>query len=209
MGWSRPPESVTSPPAPTPGTARPGSPVLVRYADDLVALCHSRDQADRSRRGWPRGWRPGVGLQRGQDRDRASRRRGGLSGVQRPPLPRQATDQTQQGGGETHPGPADHRDESLRGHNAQMVLIRLNPIVRGWSAYYRHAMSARVFNELDTMCGGSPTSGRISPIRTSRSTGSPPGTSVRSTRSRRDQWVFGDRDSGAWALPVPVTIVLT
>ncbi|MFE0063071.1 reverse transcriptase domain-containing protein, partial [Streptomyces sp. NPDC059003] len=27
------------------GTAVPGSPVLVRYADDLVALCHSREQA--------------------------------------------------------------------------------------------------------------------------------------------------------------------
>ena len=39
---------------------------------------------------------------------------------------------------------------ALRGHNAQMVLIRLNPIIRGWSAYYRHAVSARVFNELDS-----------------------------------------------------------
>ena len=38
---------------------------------------------------------------------------------------------------------------ALRGHNAQMVLIRLNPIIRGWSAYYRHCVSARVFNELD------------------------------------------------------------
>ena len=28
------------------GTARPGSPVLVRYADDLMALCHSREQAE-------------------------------------------------------------------------------------------------------------------------------------------------------------------
>src|SRR5205823_13933469 len=28
------------------GTARPGSPVLVRYADDLLALCHSRQQAE-------------------------------------------------------------------------------------------------------------------------------------------------------------------
>ena len=27
------------------GTARPGSPVLVRYADDALALCHSRGQA--------------------------------------------------------------------------------------------------------------------------------------------------------------------
>ena len=39
--------------------------------------------------------------------------------------------------------------KALRGHNAQMVLIRLNPIIRGWSAYYRHCVSARVFNELD------------------------------------------------------------
>ncbi len=38
---------------------------------------------------------------------------------------------------------------ALRGHNAQMVLIRLNPIIRGWSAYYRHCVSARVFNALD------------------------------------------------------------
>src|SRR5882757_2662547 len=28
------------------GTARAGSPVVVRYADDLVALCHSRQQAE-------------------------------------------------------------------------------------------------------------------------------------------------------------------
>jgi RNA-directed DNA polymerase len=35
--------------------------------------------------------------------------------------------------------------KALRGHNAQMVLIRLNPIIRGWSAYYRHGVSARVF----------------------------------------------------------------
>jgi RNA-directed DNA polymerase len=28
------------------GTARPGSPVLVRYADDVLALCHSRQQAE-------------------------------------------------------------------------------------------------------------------------------------------------------------------
>ena len=27
------------------GTARPGSPVLIRYADDALALCHSREQA--------------------------------------------------------------------------------------------------------------------------------------------------------------------
>ena len=34
--------------------------MLIRYADDLVALCHTRQEAERSRRGSPRGWRPGV-----------------------------------------------------------------------------------------------------------------------------------------------------
>jgi RNA-directed DNA polymerase len=28
------------------GHTAPGSPVVVRYADDLVALCHSREQAE-------------------------------------------------------------------------------------------------------------------------------------------------------------------
>src|SRR5829696_9970356 len=28
------------------GTARPGSPMLIRYADDALALCHSREQAE-------------------------------------------------------------------------------------------------------------------------------------------------------------------
>jgi RNA-directed DNA polymerase len=28
------------------GTARPGSPVVIRYADDVLALCHSRKQAE-------------------------------------------------------------------------------------------------------------------------------------------------------------------
>jgi RNA-directed DNA polymerase len=28
------------------GHTAPGSPVVVRYADDLVALCHTRDQAE-------------------------------------------------------------------------------------------------------------------------------------------------------------------
>jgi RNA-directed DNA polymerase len=30
------------------GTARPGSPVVIRYADDVLVLCHSRDQAEQA-----------------------------------------------------------------------------------------------------------------------------------------------------------------
>ena len=43
------------------------------------------------------------------------------------------------------------RDElrSLRGSNAQAVIKRLNPIIRGWAAYYRTQVSADAFGKLD------------------------------------------------------------
>jgi RNA-directed DNA polymerase len=39
---------------------------------------------------------------------------------------------------------------ALRGSNAGAVLARLNPIIRGWAAFYRGAVSSRVFSRLDT-----------------------------------------------------------
>jgi RNA-directed DNA polymerase len=38
---------------------------------------------------------------------------------------------------------------SLRGTNAEAVIARLNPIIRGWTAYYRNAVSSKVFTDLD------------------------------------------------------------
>ncbi len=37
----------------------------------------------------------------------------------------------------------------LRGSNAGAVLARLNPIIRGWAAYYRAVVSSKIFNSLD------------------------------------------------------------
>ncbi|WP_433192211.1 group II intron maturase-specific domain-containing protein [Nocardia sp. CA-107356] len=37
----------------------------------------------------------------------------------------------------------------LRGSNAKAVIARMNPIIRGWSAYYRGAVSSKVFRSLD------------------------------------------------------------
>jgi RNA-directed DNA polymerase len=39
---------------------------------------------------------------------------------------------------------------SLRGTNARAVLRTINPIIRGWSAYYRGVVSRETFNALDT-----------------------------------------------------------
>ncbi|MBK4738079.1 group II intron reverse transcriptase/maturase [Noviherbaspirillum pedocola] len=43
------------------------------------------------------------------------------------------------------------RDEwrSLKGHNVSQVLIRLNPIIRGWANYFRIGVSKHVFYTLD------------------------------------------------------------
>ena len=38
---------------------------------------------------------------------------------------------------------------SLRGCNALMVIITLNPIIRGWAAYYRGVVSKEVFATVD------------------------------------------------------------
>ena len=87
---------------------------------------------------------------------------------------------------------------ALRGHNAQMVLIRLNPIIRGWSAYYRHCVSARVFNALDNYVW------KLTD-RWARFTHPHKGRRWIVSRyfgavhpSRRDRWVFGDRDAPTW-----------
>jgi RNA-directed DNA polymerase len=37
----------------------------------------------------------------------------------------------------------------LRGSNAGAVIARLNPVIRGWAAYYRGGVSSKVFTALD------------------------------------------------------------
>ena len=38
---------------------------------------------------------------------------------------------------------------ALRGSNAAAVIARLNPIIKGWAAYYRGVVSSKVFHTLD------------------------------------------------------------
>ncbi len=183
------------------GTAVPGSPVLIRYADDALALCHSRDQAEQVKArlaAWlePRGLAFNeaktaiVHLDDGVDflGFNVRRYRGKLlikpskAAVKR--IKARLTAEM----------------KALRGHNAQMILLRLNPIIRGWSAYYRHCVSARVFNEVDQHLWQltykwakwtHPHKGKR--WIASRYFG-------RFVSSRQDRWVFGDRDSGAYLL---------
>ena len=38
---------------------------------------------------------------------------------------------------------------ALRGSNAMAVIAALNPIIRGWAAYYRTVVSSKIFSALD------------------------------------------------------------
>jgi RNA-directed DNA polymerase len=89
---------------------------------------------------------------------------------------------------------------ALRGANAAAVMQRLNPIIRGWSAYYRTVVSSEVFATLDEYMWkltykwathGHPNKPRRWIVN--RYFGA-------FNKSRQDRWVFGDRDSGAYLL---------
>jgi len=132
------------------GRAMPGSPILVRYADDMVVLCHSHRQAElvKARLAeWlaPRGlvFNEGktgiVSLNQGFDflgfnvrrYNRKLLIKPGKAAVRR--LRKRLAAEMRR----------------LRGSNVMAVLAKLSPVIRGWAAYYRGVVSSRLFSSLD------------------------------------------------------------
>jgi RNA-directed DNA polymerase len=78
------------------------------------------------------------------------------------------------------------------------VIRRLNPIIRGWSAYYRTQVSGRTFEKLDYYLW------QLTYKWATISHANEPISWVIAryfgmfNRSRKDRWVFGDRSSGAY-----------
>ena len=82
----------------------------------------------------------------------------------------------------------------MRGSNAVALIARLNPIIRGWAAYYRGVVSSKVFTALDSYvwCLTFRWARRTHPNK-------PKKWIVRRyfgrfNRFRNDRWVFGARD---------------
>lgn len=176
-----------------------GSPVLVRYADDLVVLCHSRHQAEQAKARLA-AWLAPRGLAFNEDKTRIVTLEEGFDflGI---------TVRRYRGKLLIKPSKAAVRRirerlrtemRSLRGANAQAVIARLNPIVRGWSAYYRTVVSSQTFTALDHY---------LWKLTYKWAKHSHPNKPTRwiirryygmFNKSRQDRWVFGDRDSGAY-----------
>ena len=185
------------------GTARAGSPVLIRYADDVLALCHSREQAEQVKAKLA-AWLMPRGLVFNEDKTRVVHLadRGGVDflGFNIRRYRGKLLIKPSKAAVERIQARLSAEMKTLRGDNAQRVLIRLNPIIRGWSAYYRHVVSAMVFRKLDYhMWKLTYKWARHShPRKGKRWIAARYFGAFNSTR--RDRWVFGDRDSGAYLL---------
>jgi RNA-directed DNA polymerase len=182
-------------------TAAAGCPVLVRYADDLVVLCHSRQQAEQAKARLA-AWLAPRGLAFNEDKTRIVTLDEGFDFLG-------FTVRRYHGKLLIKPAKAAVRRirerlrtemRSLRGTNAQAVIARLNPIVRGWAAYYRTVVSSETFTALDHY---------LWKLTYKWAKHSHPNKPTRwiirryfgtFNKSRQDRWVFGDRDSGAYLI---------
>lgn len=176
-----------------------GSPLLVRYADDLVALCHSRQEAEQVKKKLAV-WLTSRGLSFNEDKTRIVNVREGFDflgfNVRRYPSGKLLIKPSNQAVKKIK---VRLKEEigALRGANAAAVIRRINPIVRGWSAYYRSAVSTDAFSELDRYLWE-----RLYKWA-KRSHANKPKTWIvnryfgKFHPGRSDRWVFGDRASGA------------
>jgi RNA-directed DNA polymerase len=179
----------------------PGTPVVVRYADDLVALCDSREQAEEVKeRLTP--WLASRGLTFNEDKTQVVHldegvdflgfnvRRYGEKLLIKPSA--EAVRRIRKR--------LSVEMRALRGANVSAVLRKINPIVRGWAAYYRGVVSTETFQKLDRHLWGMcykwasfrhPNKSRHWVVNRYFGQFHP---------TRRDRWVFGNRENGSYLL---------
>ncbi|GGN07743.1 group II intron reverse transcriptase/maturase [Streptomyces fuscichromogenes] len=179
--------------------AAPRTPILIRYADDFVVMCHSKSEAEGIKERLAE-WLEPRGLRFNEGKTRIVHMEDGFDflgfNIRRYDgklLIKPSADAVKR------------LRETLRtevkglyGSNAAGMLRALTPIIRGWSAYYRNAVSSQTFSSLDHYVWGllwewakrsHPRKSRV--WVANRYFG-------RFNESRNDKWVFGDRNSGAY-----------
>ena len=186
------------------GTVRDGCPALIRYADDLVACCHSRQQAEQVKARLAE-WLEPRGLAFNEAKTRIVSLSEGFDflgfNLRRYPNGKLLI----------KPGATAIKRfrsrlarefHALRGSNVHVVLAKIVPIVRGWVACYRTVVSSRVFAALTDYlwkltykwaCWSHPNKPKHWIIdRYFR----------KFNKFRNDRRVFGDKDTGVY-LPKP------
>ncbi len=177
------------------GKTKPESPVLVRYADDLVVCCHTQGQAQQVKAKLAE-WLAPRGLAFNEDKTKivhltegfdflgvtVRRYRNGKLLIK--PSTTAVKRLRKRLAAETC---------ALRGSNAAAVIARLNPIIRGWAAYYRGVVSSAIFNALDNHVW------KLTYKWAKHTHPNKPKTWIvrryfgRFSKARSDRWIFGNR----------------
>jgi len=181
------------------GEAMPGSPVAVRYADDMVVLCPSQEQAVQVKARLAE-WLAPRGLAFNEDKTRIVRLSEGFDflgfNIRRyrsklliKPSKAAIRRLRERLAAETR---------ALRGSDAMAVIATLTPVIRGWAAYYRTVVSAKVFSALDDYVWK-----LTYKWATYSHPNKPKGWIVsryfgKFNKFRNDRWVFGHRNSGGY-----------
>jgi len=187
-----------------------GKRAVVRYADDFVVFCESKEDAARVKDVLLPPWLAERGLSLSEEKTRIVHLTEGFDflsfNVRRYPHP-----QTSRSGYKLCIKPSkkavlgkvkELREKwlALRGHSIKAVLWKLNPIIRGWANYNRTSVASRLFNELDNWMFRRA-------LRYTKHTH--PNKSWKWVRKRYwgrwnkerdDNWVFGDKRSGKYLL---------
>ena len=180
------------------GKTMPDCPVLIRYADDLLALCHSREQAEQVKARLAE-WLAPRGLVFNEDKTQITHLDQGVDflgfTIRRYPNGKLLTKPSNDALRRIRKR-LSAEVKALRGANADAVIAKLNPIITGWAAYYRIGVSKRAFGALDA---------HVWRLVYKWARFSHPNKSTRwviaryfgmFNPSRRDKWVFGSRDTG-------------
>jgi RNA-directed DNA polymerase len=181
------------------GKVKPGSPTVIRYADDLVAHCHSQRQAEQVKAQIAE-WLAPRGLTLNEEKTRIVhiddgydflgfnvRRYNGTLLIKPSKAAIQRIRERLR---------VEFR--ALRGANAAAVIARINPITRGWTAYYRGVVSSSTFSALDNHLWA------LTYKWATFSHANKPKKWIvaryfgKYNKFRNDRWVFGDAASGIY-----------
>ena len=183
--------------------AKPGTPAVITYADDFVALCHSREQAEAVRDRLST-WLKPRGLSFNQDKTqivhleqgfdflsfniRRYHTRNGTKVLIKPS--KDALKKIRRRLGQEL--------RSLRGATTEAVIRQLNPIIRGQANYHRIGVSKQAYAALDHHLWRHLYTWGLHRHRNKGRKWVTARYFSTFNKSRNDKWVFGDRATGAY-----------
>ena len=190
------------------GDTMAGSPVAIRYADDVVVLCHSQQQAEQVKARLAE-WLAPRGLAFNEDKTKIVHLSEGFDtlGFNVRRYNRKLLIKPSKAAVRRLRERLAAEMRTLRGGNAMAVIAKLNPLIRGWAACYRGVVSSRLFRWLDSYLWK-----LLYKWARWRHSNKPKFWIVgryfgKFNKFRNDHWVFGDRDTGAYLVKFSWTAI--